>query len=135
MDLAEFLRARLDEREMVSRHAGEGRIAWLTYLLGNGELSRTTVAADHHDGYWCAGGKLLPEPASVLIVYDQAEALRDVAAKRAILVAHSPSDGLENWCKTCDADFGFYPCPTVRQLGTEFADHDGYRQEWVPRGD
>lgn len=54
-DLAAFSSARLDEDEAAHHHAGEGRIAWLSYRLDNGEFSHTAVAADHHDGYWVRG--------------------------------------------------------------------------------
>ncbi len=157
--LAAFLAARYDEAEATHRYAGEGRIAWLTYQLDNGDLSHTTVAADHHDGYWCAGGKLLPEPASVLVVYDNAQALADIKLKRAILAGHArvPSytpeviardspyvPGIADMatCARCHEynpgtdgawwDALPWPCATVRQLGTEFAEHPEYKPEWGP---
>lgn len=114
-DLTAFVNARLDEDGATHRHAGEGRIAWLTYRLDNGELSHTTVAADHHDGYWHAGGKLLPEPASVLIVYDQARVLREVAALR-WLAAFVYVGGSEK---------------ALRHLAAVWSDHPDYRQEWA----
>lgn len=127
-DLTAFITARLDEREAALRSAGDGRIAWLTYRLDNGELSHTTVAADHHDEYWCAGGRLLPEPASVLIVYDQAEALAEVAAKRAILARHFPvrSEG-RLMCSNCLGSCTYWPCLDLRDLAAVWSD----RAKWA----
>jgi hypothetical protein len=49
-------------------------------------MGYTTVAHGHSaDGPWIADGRELPEPASVLVVYDPLRVLRDVAAKRTIL--------------------------------------------------
>lgn len=141
-ELTAFLRARYDEREAARRHAGNGRIAWLTYLLDNGELSHTTVAADHHDGYWCAGGKLLPEPASVLIVYDQAEVLADLAAKRGRLTlmaeATAEMDRLlaDDTAGTVDQAMAIGRARgatvAVKYDATVYASHPGYQARWKP---
>ena len=74
--------------------------------------------------------------------------LRDIALKRAILAEHQhvmadavTSRGPESFgCRTCDCipDEGTYGggwCATVRQLGTEFSDHPGYKPGWAPEGE
>ena len=127
-DLAAFISARLDEDEAAHRHAGQGRIAWLTYNREDGQLSHTTVAADHHDGEWCADGKLLPEPASVLIVYDQQRALREITAKRAMV------DAATNVPDDDDPYYGGYDTAmefALRHLAAVWSDHPGYQQEWA----
>lgn len=142
-DLTAFVAARLGEDETRHHHAGEGRIAWLTYRLDNGELSHTTVAADHHDGCWCAGGKLLPEPASVLIVYDQAQALREVAAKRAIvtrweIARNQVAVGAVNESAGYGPADPGWPLRTdsheldVRSLAAVWSDHPDYQAGWAP---
>lgn len=59
--------------------------------------------------------------------------LADIALKRAILAGHTPvrSSG-RTMCRTCLGSCTFWPCATVRQLGTEFADHAAYLREWAP---
>jgi hypothetical protein len=67
---------------------------------------------------------------------------RDLALKRAILALHHP-DG-DKWpdCKECSCQGALAatdcggtvpsPCATVRQLGTEFAEHPAYKEGWKP---
>lgn len=86
--LVEFLRARLAQDEQTAREAGEARIAWLTYRDCQGGMRYTTVAAEAADDVWIAAGEELPAPTSVRIVYDPAQAIREVAHKRAVLERH-----------------------------------------------
>ncbi len=58
---------------------------------------------------------------------------RDLALKRAILTLHAPDEDRPYRCRTChDPAAADYPCPTVRQLGTEFTEHAGYKESWKP---
>lgn len=102
------------------------------------------------------GGHLLDD-AGEIVVYDEsapspwqfdhiaandpAHRLADIKLKRAILALHHP-DG-DKWpdCKECSCrgalaatDCGGtvpWPCATARQLGTEFAEHPAYKEEWA----
>lgn len=75
---------------------------------------------------WCGLGKR------------KAAALRDITLKRGILALHPQFSG-SVWCRTCDpgsVPFGdsdaWFPCKTVRLLGTEFTEHPGYlKEEWA----
>lgn len=120
-----FLTARYDEAEALARYAGSGQIAWLTYPRADGQMHYTTVAAGHAGDVWCADGKELPEPASVRVVYDQAQRLADIALKRAILAEHGPSEIEPEACRCCKGCLAL-PCPTVRHLATEFSGHADY---------
>lgn len=129
-DLTAFISARLDEDEATHRYAGEGRIAWLTYRLGNGDLSHTTVAADHHDDYWCADGKLLPEPASVRVVYDQARVLREVAAMRQVVLALHATGRPTTMSEQPSPTAGLARL-ALRHLAAVWSDHPDYKPGWT----
>jgi hypothetical protein len=83
--MSAFAEARLAEDEATVRYAGPARIAWLTYRDDEGQMLYTTVAAADGCGPWVADGKELPEPASVLTMYDPARALRDIESARKLL--------------------------------------------------
>ena len=76
--------------------------------------------------------------------HDPARALREVAAKRAILAEHGPADGGRDAgrCRVCtaithtgmghaDARRFRAPCPTLLFLAAVYSDHPDYRQEWA----
>jgi uncharacterized protein DUF6221 len=116
-DLIAFVVARLDEAETTVRRAGESHIAWLTYRRDDGSMGYTTVA-DGHAGVWIADGHELPEPASVLVMFDTARALRDVEAKRRLIeefAARSTRDVAEIYLTT---------------LAAAWSGHPDYRDEW-----
>jgi hypothetical protein len=59
--------------------------------------------------------------------------LAECAAKRAILALHEyewmgPDDAAG---KGCSHDYEDWPCPTIRAIGSVYADHPDYRQEWA----
>ena len=73
--------------------------------------------------------------------------LADIALKRAILALHAedPPGGFTRNpgdCRECSCDGALaatdcfytvdYPCPTVRQLGTEFSKRPDYQDRWKP---
>jgi hypothetical protein len=76
--------------------------------------------------------------------YDPAHRLADIKLKRAILAEHVPeaNDGGGAVCDRCadwteetrqDVDRRMsWPCTTLRQLGTEFAEHPAYKEGWKP---
>jgi hypothetical protein len=145
-DLTAFVKARLDDAERTVYSEGtppKGVIAWLTYLQPDGSMGYTTVASGGSaDGLWIADGGELPEPASVLVVYDPVRKLRDIALKRAILAEHKHAEaatgnGSGFGCQVChDYGDGIVACgwcATVSQLGTEFPDHPDYKPDWKPR--
>lgn len=154
-DLVAFLRARLDEDEATAHYAGPARVAWLTYRNDAGQLYYTTVAAGGEGDWdvWAADGKELPEPDSVLVVYDPARALREVEAKRAILALHEGASGrlhaeqddFDAWVR--GAATGPRPKSTgphpkliaglecaIRLLGAVYSGHPDYRPGWSPDG-
>lgn len=56
--------------------------------------------------------------------------LRDIEAKRRILVAHAEHATVPNFCRTCGSTAG--PCETKRLLALPYSDRPGYRTEWAP---
>jgi hypothetical protein len=63
--------------------------------------------------------------------------LADIAAKRRIMDLHRPVDSVDGTvCVTCrepdypDEANWLHPCPTLRELGSVYADRPGYREEW-----
>jgi hypothetical protein len=127
-DLVTFLRACLDEDERVALEAA-------AQTGGNVEI----VAKNLDIIFECLGRHWAR--------HDPARVLAEVAAKRAIVDLHSPSEGD---CRTCahltddeDPDGNWYtdvlgepwPCPTLRHLAAVYADQPGYRPEWAPLAD
>jgi len=119
MTLAEFLAARLDEKETAAKIAAVDD-AW-------GQLRRT----------------IPPEPGTLnrchrlMDACDPARVLRDVAAKRKILAAHQPersvlppSDDHKLVCVVCSQDW--WPCDVLRTLGEIDSGHPDYNPEWRP---
>jgi hypothetical protein len=89
--------------------------------------------------------EVAPQVARHIALHDPARALREVAAKRAILAEHHPTDWTaygEHMCSRCvlddderhedDHHWLPYPCPTVRALIAIWSGHPDYRQEWRP---
>ncbi|GGJ86916.1 hypothetical protein GCM10011583_18140 [Streptomyces camponoticapitis] len=144
-ELAAFLRARLDEEAEVARAAAakRGGGKW-TAVLGDDGLTSVCGEGD---------GRSVPaildpddhETSVHIARHDPARVLREVGAKRALLAEHQPQDGD---CTVCalsedfddDADGNRewfrrakpWPCPSVRLLATEHADHPDYKETWRP---
>jgi len=152
LDIAAFLRARLDEQEI----AGPGEVAWASFLR-HGMLAYTSVVSRNGD-MWVANGQVV-EPVGTTVIFDQAFVLADVAAKRQILHEHlddgmwkHAEDGslvragpLGDRCSSClddgplaaeagneFAEMRPYPCRTLRLLALPYAGHPDYREEWKP---
>lgn len=147
-DLTAFLNARYDEAERMARAAsmakpdGEewhadaepevwGPGAGTAVLRANGgplAMAIGSYAADH------------------IAACDPKHRVADIALKRAILAAHQPEPPSKYGtdvprCAACLTRRGGWnedwradpwPCATVRQLGTEFSGHPGYRDDWRP---
>jgi hypothetical protein len=127
-DLTAFLRARLDEDEAEAKATADADAEFWADVKGDGT----------HFG-----------------LHDPARVLREVAAGRAILGLHHPTqphpefgftypgaakfcgyDGPgDNWQAEHEPDHfpdALWPCWTVRLLAAVYSDHPGYRPEWKP---
>ena len=128
-DLVAFLNARLNAEEyevLKFSHDSQWGAEMLASLLGRDESDPIV----HH-----------------IARHDPARALREVAAKRAILAAHGP-DPIDKFggiakprCLVCLAGRDGYeelwvadswPCLTLRLLAAVYSDHPDYQQEWAP---
>jgi len=129
-DLAAFLAARLDEEE-ANAHAALALWPSTHFTIDPGSL----VLVEFHGRH------------------DPARALREVAAKRAILELHAISvqkisqvpfdpytgervpDAYDVECNVCGwaADDPMSACPTLRHLAAVYCDHPDYRPEWAPQ--
>lgn len=143
-DLAAFLNARLDEDEAAAVAAAEadrrygGRPNWSAF--GN-------IVIDAGDPDWAAVD-LSPcfEDASVgahIVRHDPARVLREVEAKRHILIEHETRNRGEGHdgrprCHVCTAIANGQarrfaaPCPTLRMVASIYSDHPDYREDWKP---
>ena len=99
-------------------------------------------AEDFHDAASCESCMGAPGPFPCNCGHP-ARVLREVAAKRAILAEHAPTDWTayaDRMCRRCvwnDEEphdelhhWVIWPCPTVRALAAIYSDHPDYRQEW-----
>jgi hypothetical protein len=145
LDIAVFLRARLDERELMLRTDSPAQIAWATFRHADGSMRYTSVASSNGDVWVCDGHVV--EPDSVQVVFDRAQELADVAAKRRLLAGHGPGRWVDEsggrwkdepdnwdapWQKCAGEEWTSYPCETVRLLALPYAGHPDYREEWKP---
>lgn len=148
-DLAAFLAARYDEAEALARTADPG--PWHVRNLGRHDLSAVIRKTGETPVSHLPEGPLIAQfegPRAArnglhVAASDPARRLADIRLKRAILAEHPhakaewPNSKHGFGCSTCDWDRDFGQggdgwCATVRQLGTEFAECDGYRDEWRP---
>lgn len=125
-DLIAFISARYDRAEARAKAAGgdgpDGRWRRSGVRLGRIETASDNVVTS---------GEGSPDAmqAAHIAAVDPAHRLRDVALKRAILAGHTIG---HDPCDAHDASLRSAWCATVRQLGTEFSGHDGYRPGWAP---
>lgn len=139
LDVAAFLRARLDERHLTLLNVGPARVAWATFLNPDGSMRYTSVVSANGEVWVCDGHAV--EPDSVQVVFDRDEQLADVAAKRQISAMHKHTatragDRLIEHC-SCQNDwstiFGrYWPCDTLSLLALPYAGHPDYRESWKP---
>jgi len=144
-DLTDFLTARLDEDEAAARNVlaldySEGRWRWQSHrpkpyrsALVN-ERDQILVAA-MNDDVWPSAAV-----ADHITRHDPARVLATVAAHRAIVRDHGGrhvcEDGMagERWDDDAN-DVVEAPCDVMRIIGTIYADHPDYRDEWRPETD
>lgn len=124
-DLAEFLRARLDEDEQAARTVFAGSWVAESNSVWDGEgdqVCRTTTDEDAvHIARW-----------------DSARVLAEVQAKRAILDLADEASG-DHWLVHGDRCVGKCECAEddpgngiLKHLAAVYADFPGYRQDWRP---
>ena len=115
-DLIAFVRARLDEDEVLAKAAMEhwpfSNVDSAASIPGNGPAHVWAYVTAH----------------------DPARALREVARNRGVVERHVPFaiagyTGC-SWCENEDATP--WPCPDVRDLAAVYGYHPDYRQEWLP---
>lgn len=133
-DLAEFLRARLDEDAAVARAAPADSIEategmWETKYLVLHDNAQTTVTAE-----------MDARLAEHIARHDPARVLAEVEAKRRIVEKHGPTPPGYTWvgddddlmpaCSVCGDMTVAFPCPTLRLVASVYDDHADYLPEW-----
>lgn len=127
-DLVAFLRARIAEDDAAARSATQGEWVWSREFV--------TPPGYHHRTI----GPLEPGDAAHIARHDPARVLREVEAKRRVV------DECAYWeakVQEAAADPTVIPYPSLadryevafavlRALGTAYADHPDYREEWRP---
>jgi hypothetical protein len=145
-DVVEFvawLREQLDEdeRAILDRWDSDGRARVATMWTG-GEPGYTTVASDQGDGVWVADGREVTDARHVLVLFDPARVLAEVAAKKAILDLYRQAWGEhQSWLEDVGGDtFGRADeirgrveslHETIRLLAQPYAGRPGWREEWA----
>jgi hypothetical protein len=138
MDLAQFLRARLEEDEQAARLAAEE-------CGGNWSYDERAVVADREGDMVAVGSQDFMEPERGVHIarHDPARVLAEVDAKRELIKLHKSAKlsylpSRERGCVTCstaqawDAQANEANCQTLRLLALPYADHADYRDEWRP---
>jgi hypothetical protein len=138
-DLAEFLRARLDEDERIARGVQDGSPPWDGQWIPDGPhalrtrnghvLACSTVTTDGRD----LPIDLKPGLVEHWARHDPARVLAEVAAKRRLLDETYPelqwadSAAAGEWNADQEAALDF-----LKILALPYAGHPGYRPEWAP---
>lgn len=116
-DLVEFLRARLDEDERVTRGEITRREVWqrkLDQMRRVGEM--VAIGLIDYDEPGAPG--------------DPGRVLAEVETKRQIIKLHASTETLAKpKCTQCD--WQRWPCPTLRLLTLPYADHPDYDPAWA----
>ncbi len=133
-DLITFLRAQLDERELMLRTVSPARMAWATFRHADGSMRYTSVVSANGDVWVCDGHTV--EPDSVQVVFDRDQELVDVAAKRQIIdLVLDEDNGVIAADRNIECEWG---CTSdlherlLRLLALPYASHPEYREEWKP---
>ena len=136
VDLAAFTSARLSEDEAAAAAASDG--PWDAWRgrpgLGLRQLEHGVALPGQEAGSLASIATASWMDAEHIARHDPARALREVAAKRAILARHAPMGGVLNLCEQCVGDRSSerWPCEDVRAIAATWSDHPGYRAEWAP---
>lgn len=143
LDIAAFLRARYDERQLVLLNVGPARVAWATFRNSDRSMRYTSVVSANGDVWVCDGHVV--EPDSVQVVFDRDQELADIAAKRQIAAMHERTIQFlssREYCQKCatgdscdeclDYETQVWPCSTLRLLALPYAGHPDYREDWKP---
>lgn len=132
-EIIAFLNARLDEDEATAK-AGARRIG----MPWRSEPQPGTPGGLVLDDLGLVGSTGGRYAADHIARHDPARALREVAAKRAIVAEHRQGDNDSIWCHRCDPgadmndDRAYYPCFVIQHLAAVHSDHPDYRAEWAP---
>jgi len=125
-DLAAFITARLDEDEAMAKLAAREGGTW---TQDDPERRPGAISS--------AGGQVVYDEgapdeyqAAHIARHDPARVLREVAAKRAMVADHGPSEVAPDACRRCKGGMAF-PCRTIRHLAAAWSDHPDYRAGWA----
>jgi len=135
-DLVAFVRACLDEdeRAILDHWDSDGRARIATMWTG-GEPGYTTVASDQGDGAWVADGREVVDARHVLVLFDPARVLAEVAAKREqlrICVAAMEAGEIPEHATWSDHAAGAEVArDMVAVMAQPFAGRPGWREEWA----
>lgn len=128
-DLIAFIKARLDEDELVASVAGrDGHDRWAATWA-------TVVDARDPDNFAMITDSV-SEVCLHIAQFDPCRVLREVAAKRKILWDHTPREiGRRIACSRChygNVLGANWPCLTMTSLAGVWGDHPDFSQKWVP---
>ncbi len=128
-----FLSARLDEEEGATLGAWPAGGAWIAAKIGGEwEVVRDSPVARRLSVLREDDGGFDEDEARWLASHGPARVLREVKAKRGVLLIHSrggtTGDGL-TLCTQCEWEG--WPCDTVRSIAAVYADHPDYKSEWL----
>lgn len=131
MELAEFVKARLDE-DAAAANAGARRVG----MPWRAEPQPGTPGGLVIDELGLVGSTGGRYAADHIARHDPARALREVAAKRKILWDHTPQErGRRAVCSRChygNVLGANWPCLTMTSLAGIWSDHPDFRAEWTP---
>ncbi|WP_037683058.1 DUF6221 family protein [Streptomyces griseus] len=128
-DLANWLRAQLDEDERIARTATLG--PWVQ--SGIGDYGWTVDFGRPGAGVETADTEQGLADADFIAAHNPARVLREIDAKRQILALHRPYVAESGQaCLGCAGGIEFERCPVVRLLALPYAGRPGYREEWRP---
>jgi hypothetical protein len=130
--LAAWLQAQLATDEALARAATPGpwetRYGFPAYVSAPGSgVTINAVTAD-----------MEPADAAHIAANDPAATLARIEATRKVLALHEVSswysEVLDAWiatCSSCSTPEDEMPCPTIHALASQYADRDGWREEWA----
>jgi len=142
MDLIEFLRARLDERERKATPTtvmlcGPDNVAACIGPSGTGDCNADKGEPRGRWGSWEKPGATEAEIMAHQLTHASAEQryiLADVESKRRMLDLHVANmyPPMGDLGAICNHDERAYPCITVRLLALPYSDHPDYDEAWRP---